>query len=483
MAGELSLKTPLTGLVTLVPTNTATDKTITLPATTGTMVVQDGTNTTTVTNLSASSITDSGNLNFTGTGNRITGDFSNATVASRVMFQTNTANASTSIYIIPNGTNTTSQFVAVNNSDPTNASLLQLLALNTDIQLRSGITGSGTFLPMSFWTSGGEKMRLDTSGNVGIGTASPLAKLQVYPTVGAPASSGNLNTGVIFAEGAGGPSLNMGNFNSGGTYYAWIQSAFVNNAAVVQPLVLQQIGGNVGIGTTSPGYKLDVVGSIKASTQVLGPNGSAATPSISSSGETNAGLFFGDNGVSSFLGFSSGGQERGRFDSSGNLLVGTTSLPTNGAILHSYLSISAGLGYKVKPGQSGTLGGNVFNIDWTGSPQLWIDATNIGTITTTSDYRIKKNITAQTTPALERVMQLRPVNYELADYGTLFKADGIIREGFIAHELAEVIPSAVEGERDAENQIQSLRLDALCSVLTKAIQELKTEVDALKGAA
>ena len=328
-----------------------------------------------------------------------------------------------------------------------------------------------------------ERVRITGDGNVGIGTSSPLAKLQVYPTVGAPASSGNLNTGVIFAEGAGGPSLNMGNFNSGGTYYAWIQSAFVNNAAVVQPLVLQQIGGNVGIGTTSPGYKLDVVGSIKASTQVLGPNGSAATPSISSSGETNAGLFFGDNGVSSFLGFSSGGQERGRFDSSGNLLVGTTSLPTNGAILHSYLSISAGLGYKVKPGQSGTLGGNVFNIDWTGSPQLWIDATNIGTITTTSDYRIKKNITAQTTPALERVMQLRPVNYELADYGTLFKADGIIREGFIAHELAEVIPSAVEGEKDAENQIQSLRLDALCSVLTKAIQELKTEVDALKGAA
>ena len=68
-------------------------------------------------------------------------------------------------------------------------------------------------------------------------------------------------------------------------------------------------------------------------------------------------------------------------------------------------------------------------------------------------------------------MQLRPVTYELQDYGTLFKADGLAREGFIAHELQAVIPSAVDGEKDAPNQIQSLKLDALVSVLTKAIQE------------
>ena len=212
MAGELSLKTPLTGLVTLVPTNTATDKTITLPATTGTMVVQDGTNTTTVTNLSASSITDSGNLNFTGTGNRITGDFSNATVASRVMFQTNTANASTSIYIIPNGTGTTSQFVAVNNSDPTNASILQLLALNTDIQLRSGITGSGTFLPMSFWTSGGEKMRLDTSGELLVGTTSSSDNTSGIKL--SPPSSGSSGTLKCMKTASGGINSIL-NYHSG----------------------------------------------------------------------------------------------------------------------------------------------------------------------------------------------------------------------------------------------------------------------------
>ena len=74
MAGELSLKTPLTGLVTLVPTNTATDKTITLPATTGTMVVQDATNTTTVVNLTATGTVNVGGGNIspqTGFKNRI----------------------------------------------------------------------------------------------------------------------------------------------------------------------------------------------------------------------------------------------------------------------------------------------------------------------------------------------------------------------------------------------------------------------------
>jgi hypothetical protein len=51
MAGILSLKTPSNGLVTLTPTDTATNKDITIPATSGSLVVQDGTNTTTVTNL------------------------------------------------------------------------------------------------------------------------------------------------------------------------------------------------------------------------------------------------------------------------------------------------------------------------------------------------------------------------------------------------------------------------------------------------
>lgn len=101
---------------------------------------------------------------------RITGDFSNATVSTRVMFQTNVTNSATGIYAIPNGTSTASSWQATNAADPTNASKI-LIATNgsTDVQLVSGINGSGTYLPMTFWNNGGEKFRLDTSGNILLG--------------------------------------------------------------------------------------------------------------------------------------------------------------------------------------------------------------------------------------------------------------------------------------------------------------------------
>ena len=121
---------------------------------------------------------------------------------------------------------------------------------------------------------------------------------------------------------------------------------------------------------------------------------------------------------------------------------------------------------------------NVFNISWEpyGLPvyaaYLYIDNIKIGVFINNSDYRIKRNIETQQNEALSRIMKIRPITYMPADYGSLFKSNDNILEGFIAHELAEVIPSAVVGEKDAPDQIQSLRLDALCSVLTKGIQEL-----------
>jgi hypothetical protein len=75
-------------------------------------------------------------------------------------------------------------------------------------------------------------------------------------------------------------------------------------------------------------------------------------------------------------------------------------------------------------------------------------------------------------------MALRPVTYQMADYGNLFKAGDDIKEGFIAHEVQEVIPSGAEGAKDEENRIQNLRLDAILAVAVKAIQELKATVDA-----
>ena len=280
------------------------------------------------------------NLTFTGTGNRITGDLSNATVDSRALFQTSTVNGQTRLSVIPNGTENGAAIDLYNSSsDTSNSSRLSLRTSSTEMGLVSSRDGTGTYLPMAFYTGGSERaridtsgnvgiglsnpsskldvfgvarastlsllgttafsegtisqdinwgmyfkaasaaavefawassaaterMRIDSSGNVGIGTSSPLGKLKV--TVGdvAPAASGNMNTGVIYEVASGSRAINFGVNNTAG--YSWINAAFSNNSGVPDNLVLMtgatermriDSSGYVGIGTASPSSKLDV---------------------------------------------------------------------------------------------------------------------------------------------------------------------------------------------------------------------------------
>jgi hypothetical protein len=126
-------------------------------------------------------------LTMTGAGNNFTGDFSNATLLSRNSFKTSTSNGSTGIYALPNGTSTAASWQATNAADPTNASKV-LIATNgsTDVQLVSGINGTGTYLPLAFYNGGLGRFVIGTSGQLGIG---PTASVN-YGTSGQVLTSG-----------------------------------------------------------------------------------------------------------------------------------------------------------------------------------------------------------------------------------------------------------------------------------------------------
>ncbi len=98
---------------------------------------------------------------------------------------------------------------------------------------------------------------------------------------------------------------------------------------------------------------------------------------------------------------------------------------------------------------------------------------------TSSDYRLKEGI-IKLSGAVDRVKLLSPINFN-------FKADkSKIVDGFLAHEVAEVVPEAVSGEKDAVTEDgkidpQGIDQSKLVPLLTAAVQELTERVEALEN--
>jgi hypothetical protein len=365
----------------------------------------------------------SGNLTFTGTGNRIRGDFSNATVANRVAFQSSTTNGPTQIQAMPNGTATQSQFTAVNGTDLNNVSGVQIRATATEAALMGYNTGSASSLPMTFYTGGSERVRIDTSGNVGIGTSSPTRKLDVV------AGDGGTNTRLAGASYA----IRVQSLASIGA----VIEATNNAESTYQPLVVggSQIqftisgteraridsAGNVGINNASPTQRLSVAGNLNVTGGQLIAGGTTA---------------FSDGTI---------GSPSLQFNGFTGSAVGAVSIANTTTELIS-------IAFRNPNGYVG-------NISTSGSGTSY---------NTTSDYRLKENPQPMT-GALEKVAALKPCTYT-------WKADGSAGQGFIAHELQEVVPDCVTGEKDAKSSdgspmYQGVDTSFLVATLVSAIQE------------
>jgi len=206
-----------------------------------------------------------------------------------------------------------------------------------------------------------------------------------------------------------------------------------NSGATTSDVITANSSGNVGIGTSSPGYKLTVSGRISYS----GAIGEGADTTLSSSGTS---VRIAESSTWQTLALYTAGSERARIDSSGNLLVGTTS--------------SGGVGFTAI-NQASNVGAPylILNKSYNGSAsamEFKYNGTTIGSITysntatsynTSSDYRLK-DITGPLTGSGEFIDALKP------KVGT-WKLDGSKFVGFIAHEVQEVSPSTVVGEKDA----------------------------------
>jgi hypothetical protein len=223
-------------------------------------------------------------------------------------------------------------------------------------------------------TAATERLRITSAGLVGIGTSAPTALLSLVGSN--TTNSQNISflatdaSNTTFRIGhTTGSNCNIGpNTNHNLRLGAFTDSA--GQATAFTPYLTLDTSGRVGIGTTSPNQPLHVAGNILGTGAAISLESSVAAPyiSVAKNGVTTSYLITDNSGTNlqvdgaSSIRFTNNSTERARIDSSGRLLVGTSTDQGTATLQIQGDSASATNWGKVflRRGQAiGTIGGNV----------------------------------------------------------------------------------------------------------------------------
>jgi hypothetical protein len=332
---------------------------------------------------------------------------------------------------------------------------------------------------MSFYTDASERMRIASDGKVSIGTASATELLNL-------ASSGS--AGIEMAGNSttlGSTSFFVGHGSSNIAYvYQRANESLIFGTNNTERARITS-DGFVGIGTTSipnpfSGAYSNIlqVGTDSGNTRFAITGGSSSSCDLAFADSNNASVSDSYAGSISYkhatddMRFATATSERMRITSGGEFAFGTTSNDVTGGAI--YFDELGAINTYIKVGhKTGSTNGADFLACYYNNVQIGGVAqatTSTVAFNTSSDYRLKEDL--QDFNALEIASKIKMYDFK-------WKADDSRSYGVMAHELEEVLPQAVTGEKDAE-EMQSVDYSKLVPILLKSIQELKAEIDELK---